>query len=126
MPDAKRTSWHQQWLALDDEYARELEVWATALAQLEGEPGWFALSEEARADAERDSGLTDIHHRLEAMDSRLRRELRFLPTAPAQSVDGVVANLRIAERLVAPEENRLVHDLIVRAVRDLSGLERAS
>jgi hypothetical protein len=126
MPDFQRVSWHQQWLALNDEYARQLDTWAVALARLERQPGWFAKSDADRDEAERASGLTDLSIRVRLIDRRLRRWLRFLPKTPARDVEGVVANLQVAERLLAPEENRIVHGLIVRAVHDLSRLKPTS
>jgi len=119
-------SWHQKWLALNNEYARQLDTWAVALARLERQPGWFAMSDADRDRAERAGGLADTNTRLRLMDRRLRRWLRFLPRAPAQDIEGVIANLQVAERLLAPEENRIVHGLIVRAARDLSRLKPGS
>jgi len=126
MPDFQRVSWHRQWLALNDEYARQLDIWAVALARLERQPGWFAMSNADRDRAELASGLTDMSTRLRLMDRRLRRWLRFLPKTPAHDIEGVVANLQVAERLLAPEENSIVHGLIVRAARDLAHLEPTS
>lgn len=126
MPDFQRVSWHQKWLTLNNEYARQLDTWAVALARLERQPGWFARSDADREEAERASGLTDTNTRLRLMDRRLRRWLRFLPKAPAQDIEGVIANLQVAERLLAPEENRIVHGLVVRAARDLSRLKPTS
>ncbi|MFZ4166037.1 hypothetical protein [Brevundimonas sp. NPDC058933] len=126
MHDFQRVSWHQQWLALNDEYVRQLDAWAAALARLERQPGWFAKSDADREEAERASGLTDLSTRLRLMDRRLSRWLRFLPKNPARDVEGVVANLQVAERLLAPEENRIVHGLIARAARDLSCLQHPS
>ncbi len=97
-----------------------------ALARLERQRGWFAKSDADRDEAERASGLTDINNRLRLIDRRLRRWLRFLPKTPARNVEGVIANLQVAERLLAPEENRIVHGLIVRAARDLSRLKPTS
>ncbi|MCO8019425.1 hypothetical protein NI456_11210 [Brevundimonas diminuta] len=126
MPDFQRVSWHRQWLALNDQYARQLDIWAVTLARLERQRGWFAMSDADRDRAERASGLTDTNTRLRLMDRRLRRWLRFLPKTPAIDIEGVVANLQVAERLLAPEENRIVHGLIVRAARDLSRLKPGS
>ncbi|MNI66710.1 hypothetical protein D3C73_1223000 [compost metagenome] len=97
-----------------------------ALARLERQPGWFAKSDADRDEAEQASGLTDLSIRLRLIDRRLRRWLRFLPMTPALDVEGVVANLQVAERLLAPEENRIVHGLIVRAARDLSRLKHTT
>ncbi|MEN5115100.1 hypothetical protein ABE453_13835 [Brevundimonas diminuta] len=126
MPADQVPSWHQQWLALNDAYVRQLDTWAVALARLERQPGWFAKSDADRDEAERASGLTDLSTRLQLIDRRLRRWLRFLPKTPARDVEGVVANLKVAERLLAPEENRIVHGLIVRAARDLACLKHTS
>ncbi|MNY31329.1 hypothetical protein D3C86_1654890 [compost metagenome] len=84
------------------------------------------MSDADRDRAERASGLTDINTRLRLMDRRLRRWLRFLPKTPAIDIEGVIANLQVAERLLAPEENRIVYGLIVRAARDLSRLTPTS
>lgn len=119
MPEYERVSWHGNWLALDDERARQLDAWGAINRHLERQPGWFDLSEEDRAAAERISGLSELDVRLRVIHRRLRRWLRFLPTTRSHDLDGVMANLQVAERLLPPEENLIVHGLIVRAVRDL-------
>lgn len=119
MPAYERASWHRDWLALDDERARQLDAWSAIHLNLERQPGWFDLSEDDRAEAERISGLSQLDARLRAINRRLRRWLHFLPTSPSHDLNGVVANLRVAERLLPPEENFIVHGLIVRAVHDL-------
>lgn len=119
-------SWHRRWLALDDERARQLDAWSILLTHLERQPGWFALSDDARAEAEQLNGLSELEARLKAIYRRLRRWQRFMPTTPSHDVDGVIANLQVAERLLAPEENRVVHGLIVRAARDLARMRHPS
>lgn len=126
MPADQVPSWHRQWLALDDERIRQLEAWGVILRHLERQPGWFALSDDARAEAEQISGLCDLDARLKTIHRRLRRWQRFMPTTPSQNVGGVVANLQVAERLLAPEENLVVYGLIVRAARDLARMRHPS
>lgn len=109
----------QDWLALDDERARHLERLLTIQRCLERRPGWFHLSSDEQAEAERVSGLTDLDSKLRRLSCKLTRALQALPRTPMGTIEGVTANLRIAERLLPRDENRAVHDLIVRAVRDL-------
>lgn len=116
-------SWHDRWLAIDDERLRRLDAWCKLQSSLERQAGWFALSDRARAEAERASGLTDIDISLQQIHRRLRRWLRKLPTEPSRDIGGVVANLRVAQRLLAVEENPVVHGLIRRAARDLDHLQ---
>lgn len=125
MPAYEGMSWHRHWLALDDERARQLDTWSAINRHLERQPGWFDLSEEDRVEAERVGGLADVDGRLRVIHRRLRRWLRVLPTTPSHDLAGVVANLQVAERLLPPEENLIVHGLIVRAVRDLCQLRDA-
>lgn len=125
MPAVQTSSWYQHWLALDDERARQLDAWGAINRHLERQPGWFDLSDEDRAEAERISGLSELEARLRVIHRRLRRWLRVLPTAPSCDLNEVVANLRVAERLLPPEENLIVHGLIVRAVRDLRQIREA-
>jgi hypothetical protein len=125
MPEYEHESWHRHWLALDDERARQLDAWSTLHRHLERQPGWFDLSDEDRAEAERISGLSELEARLRVIHRRLRRWLRVLPTAPNCDLNGVVANLQVAERLLPPEESLIVHGLIVRAVRDLRQIREA-
>ncbi|WEK40764.1 MAG: hypothetical protein P0Y50_03895 [Candidatus Brevundimonas colombiensis] len=119
MPAFERMSWHRRWLALDDAHKRQVEAWDRLNAHLERQPGWFALSEDYKAEVQRLCGLAEIEDRMRVIHRRLRRSLRALPKTPCRDLDGVVANLRVAERLLPPEENRIVHGLIVRAARDL-------
>ena len=117
--------WHRRWLALDDERARQLDTWSTINRHLERQPGWFDLSDEDRMEAERLSGLADVDLRLRVIHRRLRRSLRFLPMRSSHDLEGVVANLQVAERLLPPEENKIVHGLIARAVCDLGQIRDA-
>lgn len=84
------------------------------------------LSEAEKADAERASGLSELDALLRVIHRRLARSLRKIPLGPSQDYDAVLANLRVAERLIAPEENAVVYGLISRAVRDLAAIQRAS
>lgn len=126
MSEYEKVSWHRKWLALDDERVRQLDAWSVLLTHLECQPGWFALSDDARAEAEQLNGLSELEARLKAIYRRLRRWQRFMPTTPSRDVDGVIANLQVAERLLAPEENLVVHGLIVRAARDLAHMRDPS
>lgn len=119
-------AWRRRWLALDDERTRQWDAWSAVHRQLERQPHWFALSDGARAEAEQASGLSELEARLRVIDRRLRRWLRGLPTTPSRDLSEVAANLRVAERLLPPEENRIVHGLIKRAARDLDRLNRPS
>jgi HEPN domain-containing protein len=119
-------TWHRRWLALDDERGRQWEAWSTIHRQLERQPGWFALSDDARSEAEQASGLSELEARLRIIDRRLRRWLRGLPKTPSRDLGEVAANLQVAERLLPPEENRIVHGLIKRAARDLDRLSKPS
>lgn len=119
MADSGQAFRHDHWLALDDERARHLERLLTIQRCLERRPGWFHLSSDEQAEAERVSGLTELDSKLRRLSCKLTRSLQVLPRTPMGTIEGVTANLRIAERLLPRDENRAVHDLIVRAVRDL-------
>ena len=118
--------WHTKWLALDDHRLRLLDAWCETTWRLERQAGWFALSDDERAEVEQTNGLPALDTNLRLIDRRLRRWLRTLPTNPTEDVAMVVASLEVAQRLLPPEENRVVHGLIARAVRDLSRLKEAS
>lgn len=126
MPDDQRLIWHRNWLALDDQRIRHLDAWGEINSELERLPGWFALSEAEKADAQRASGLSELDALLRVIHRRLARSLRKMPVGPSQDYDAVLANLRVAERLIAPEENAVVYGLLSRAVRDLAAIQRAS
>lgn len=125
MPALQTSSWHRHWLALDNERVRQLDAWSSIHRFLERQPAWFDLSDEERAEAERISGLSELDARFRVIQRRLRRWLRFLATTPNQDLTGVIATLQIAERLLPPEENFIVHRLIARAVRDLDQIRDA-
>lgn len=126
MPDDQRLTWHQNWLALDDQRIRHLDAWCEINRDLERQPGWFALSDAENADAQRASGLSEFEARLRVIHRRVARSLRKLPVDPSRDYNAVLANLRVAERLIAPEENAVVYGLISRAVRDLQTIRDAS
>lgn len=122
----EKLAWHQRWLALDDHRLRLLDTWCELQRQLERQVGWFALSDAARAEIEQTSGLSDLDTTLRLIQRRLRRWLQAMPTAPSNDIAVVTARLQVAERLMPPEENRVVHGLIARAVRDLSRVQNPS
>lgn len=122
----EKLSWHRNWLALHDHRLRLLDIWCDLQRRLERRVGWFSLSEAARAEIEQTSGLSDLDTTLHLIHRRLRRWLRALPTDPTDDVAVVMASLQVAERLLPPEENRVVHGLIARAVRDLSRMQDPS
>jgi hypothetical protein len=119
-------SWHKRWLALDDHRLALLDAWCDLHRQLETQADWFALSNTARAEIEQTSGLSDLDTTLRLVHRRLRHWLRAVPTGPSNDIAVVTASLQVAERLLPPEENRAVHDLIARAVRDLSRMQNPS
>lgn len=119
-------SWHKTWLALDDQRLRLLGGWCELQRQLERQVGWFALSDVARAEVERTSGLSDLDTTLGLIHRRLRHWQRDLPRDPTDDIAVVAANLQVAERLLPTEENRVVHGLIARAVRDLARMQEPS
>ena len=119
-------SWYKSWLALDDRRLRLLDAWCQTTWRLERLVGWFALSDEERAEIEQSNGLPVLDTNLRLIDRRLRRWLRALPTNPTDDIATVVASLKVAQRLLPPEENRIVHGLIARAVRDLSRVRAPS
>lgn len=116
MPDE---GWNHRWIRLYDERLRHLDNWTGILRHLERQPGWFDLTVQEREVAERVSGLAEVSYQLRVIDRRLRRWLRTMPTTPSRDLRGVVENLKVAERLLPPEESPVVHGLIVRAVRDV-------
>ena len=120
-----KTTWHERWLALDDQHNRHLEAWCAMSSKLERQPGWFALTEEEKAAAQRRSGLTESDALLRILHRRLVRSLRKMPNVPSRDYDAVLANLEVAERLMPPEENAVVHGILWRAVRDLIALRDA-
>lgn len=115
--------WYQRWLTLDDHRLRLLANWCRLQRQLERQVGWFALSDGARTEIEQTSGLSDLDITLRLIHRRLRRWLRALPTDPTDNIAVVTASLQVAERLLPAEENRVVHGLIARAVRDLARIQ---
>lgn len=120
MPEAERISWRRQWLALDDQRLHLVDALCVVQQQLESQPGWFTLSDDARAAAELAGGLSEIDGNLRVIERRLRRKLRVLPIGPTHDVQGVVENLRVAQRLLADDDHPIVHGLISRAVQDLA------
>ena len=122
----EKLSWHQRWLTLDDRRLRLLDEWCELHRQLERRVGWFALSDASRAAIEQTSGLSDRDATLRLMHRRLRRWIRAVPTDPTDDIAVVAASLQVAERLLPAEENRVVHGLIARAVRDLARMQEPS
>lgn len=118
--------WYQRWLGLDDHRLRLLDAWCELTWLLERQDGWFALSDAERAELERTTGISALDINLRLIDRRLRRWLRALPTRSTDDIAVVAASLAVAQRLLPPEENRVVHGVIARAVRDLSRIKDLS
>jgi len=126
MSDQQRLAWHDGWLALDDERIRHEEAWCDLNRELERRPGWKRLSEAQRVEAQRVSGLTEIENAIDAVQQRLDRTLEKMPTGPSRNYDAVLANLRVADRLIYPEENEVVSGLLSRAIRDMAAIRDRS
>jgi hypothetical protein len=60
------------------------------------------------------------------VEARLMKEsealLDALPSGPTPSVAAIIANLSVAERLIFEEDHPVVHDLILRSIRDLAAV----
>lgn len=117
MPATQVSSWHVRWLALDDARLLLLEAWCDKLQQLEAQPGWLALSEEARGVSEQASGLSDMDATMRVIDRQLRRWIRAMPARSCDEMGDVVGILRVALRLMAIEEHPVAHRLVSRAIR---------
>lgn len=126
MSELRKLDRHRAWLTLDDDRLRRLDDWCEIQLRLERQAGWFALSDAARADAEKASGLVDLDRCLRVIDRRLRCWLRRLPAGPADDVAIVAARLEIAKRLLPAEESPAVHKMIARAAHDLYRLQRST
>lgn len=116
------SAWYQRWLALDDHRLLLLDRLCELQRHLEKQVGWFALSDEARAEIEKSSGLSDLETSLRLVQRRLRRWLPGAPTHSADDMAVISASLEVATRLLPAEENPVVHGMITRAVRDLKHL----
>ncbi|WP_295193387.1 hypothetical protein [uncultured Brevundimonas sp.] len=125
MSDDQRLTWHQNWLALDDQHNRYLDAWSELNGRLERQPGWFALTDTEKDAAQYASGLSELEAHLRILHRRLVRSLRKMPTNPSRDFDAVLANLRVAERLSPPEEHAVVHGILKRAVRDLDAIRKS-
>lgn len=58
---------------------------------------WFDLSDEARQEAERVSGLAEVNSRLRVIHRHLSRRLRVLSKMPSPHLEGVTARSRAAD-----------------------------
>lgn len=114
---------YRRWLALDDTRLRLLDDLCELQQGLERRAGWFALSDSQRREIEQQSGYSRLNSLLDSTHRRLRRRLRGAAVSEADSLAAVTASLCVAERLLPIEENRVVHRLIKRAVRDLIRLD---
>ena len=126
MPDDHEAQWHRRWFALDDQRIRLMDQWCDLNGDLERRPGWFALSNAEQKVAQQESGLQEIDARLRVVHRRVGRLLRKMPTGPSRDYDAVLDNLRVAGRLIAPEENAIVYGILLRTVRDLRAIRGAS
>jgi hypothetical protein len=126
MSDDLKLDWHRDWLALDDQRIRHLDAYCDINRSLERRPDWFRLSGAERAEVQKLSGLTEAEALLRVLERRVKRSLRKMPLRPSWSYEAVLANLRVADRLIYPEENEIVSRLLSNAVRDMAALGEAS
>lgn len=109
-----------RWLAIDDEKEREQIAWSNHESWLARRYGWLRLSKVAQEAIPEGRRLAEIDARLDALERQSESLLRSLPAIRETSLESIVIGLRMAERLLHPEDHPLAHSLIARAARDLT------
>lgn len=94
MVEGQRPDWHRDWLALDDQRVRQLDVYCDINRELERQPGWFRLSQAEKAKAQRLGGLIEAETLLHLLERRVNRALRTMPRGPSRNYDAILANLK--------------------------------
>lgn len=109
-----------RWLAVDDEKERLQIAWSDHESWLARRYGWLRLSRVAQDAIPEGARLSEIDAQLDVLEQQSESLLDSLPTITETTLETIVAGLRMAERLLHPEDHPLAHSLIARAARDLS------
>lgn len=112
----------RRWLAIDDEKERQQIAWSDHESWLEHQYGWLRLSKAGQEAIPEGKRLSEIDARLDALELQSESLLRSLPDIRGTSLESIVIGLRMAERLLHPEDHPLAHSLIARAARDLTAV----
>lgn len=111
-----------RWLAIDDEKERQQIAWSDHESWLARQYGWLHLSKVAQEAIPEGRRLSAIDARLDALERQSESLLRSLPAITETSLESIVIGLRMAERLLHPDDHPLAHSLIALAARDLSAV----
>lgn len=111
-----------RWLTIDDEKERLQIAWSDHESWLARRYGWLRLSKVAQEAIPEGKRLSEIDARLDALERQSESLLRSLPAIRETSLESIVIGLRMAERLLHPEDHPLAHSLIARAARDLTAV----
>jgi len=122
MSDDGSLAWHRDWLALDDQRIRQVEAYCNIMRELERRPGWFRLSDAEMDAAQRLSGLNEAEAAVRVLERRVELALRKMPMRRSRDYAAVLANLRVADRLVHIDEHEIVSRLLSNAVRDMTAI----
>lgn len=109
-----------RWLAIDAEQRRLQLEWGTLEGWLMTKRSWYRLSPDQQAAIPEGARLAEIDARLDVLEVEGHALLKSMRPKPAKSIEGVVANLSVAARLIFVEDHPEAHGLITRAVRDLA------
>jgi hypothetical protein len=112
----------QRWLAVGAESRRLQTAWSDHETWLARTYGWFRLSPSERAAIPEGAKLAAIDRKLDVLEEESQILLRALLAAATTSLVAVIGRLSVAEVLLGKEDHPEVHELIARAVRELTVL----
>jgi hypothetical protein len=115
----------RKWHAVEGERTRLMLLWGDIEGRLIKEHDWHRLSADEKRALPAGRQLSEIDARLEVLFEEGGALLKALPSSPALSVEAIIANLRVVERLIFDEDQPVVHGLLLRSIRDLAALCRA-
>jgi hypothetical protein len=115
----------RKWHAVEGERTRLMLLWGDIEGSLIKEHDWYRLSADEQRALPAGRQLSEIDARLEMLFKEGGALLEALSSGPALSVEAIIANLSVAERLIFDEDQPVVHGLLLRSIRDLAALCRA-
>ena len=114
----------RRWLAIDAERSRLQLEWGRLEGWLMTKRNWYRLTPEQQAEIPEGARLPEIDARLDLLWDEAGELLEAIRPARATSIEAVAAKLAVVARLVLKDDHPEAHDMITRAVKDLTALSR--
>ena len=112
----------ERWLAANAEIERLQIAWGRYEHRLCLKHNWYRLSQAEQDALPEGRTLDEMDKQMDALGRERVALVEALPKTPAKSTAAVAATLKVAAGLFFPDDHPEAHELVMRAVQDLSAL----